>query len=405
MRKTFFVMRHEFLRHITRRGFIFAILGMPLIMLVIIGGIILFFTGKADDAVGVVDEPTILLEPAAYLKIEDESMPFIKYPDENSALNALKNNEIQAFFILPNDYMATGRITLFHEGDAFDEIPGAVADYIRASLLSNADVTLRERFRDNNLNLSFISLSEEKKSISPTSIILPFLIGFIFLISIFSTSGSLIQAIVDEKENRTMEILITSLKPSQLMIGKILGLVGLGLLQIGVWLGFTAIGFAIARANFPNMPVMTFSSSAILIAVLWFVPLFVLVASLITAIGISITAVAEGQQMVAIINIISMFPLYFTGLIIENPNSGLAISLSLIPFSAPLSILTLSQITTLPTWQYLLSWGLLVASTILALFLVSRLLQVGLLRYGKKLSFRDVLQAARPGKASFTTSK
>ena len=395
MNKTFLVMRHEFWRHVKRRSFIFAILGLPAIMLVVIGGIILFFNLKGEEPVGVVDRANVLMEPAAYRALDEDTVPFMIFEDETAVQTALAQKEIQAYIVIPADYLESGRVTLYHQGDAFDEIGGEVADYLRASLLADSDPLLLERFRDNNLDVTFVSLSPGRGIESVTDIIMPFIIGFIFLIGIFSTSGFLLQAIVDEKENRTMEILITSLKPSQLMVGKIIGLVGLGFIQIAVWLGLTAVAIAIAQANIPQFEPATFSRQTILVAVGWFVPFYVMIAALITAIGISITAVAEGQSIVAIINMLAVFPLYFTGLIVENPNSGLSVTLSLIPLSAPLTILTRTQLTQIPVWQYALSWGILAGTAVLALFLVSRLLEFGLLRYGKKLALRDVVHILR----------
>lgn len=237
MNKTILVMKHEFWRHFKRRGFLFAVLGLPVMMFVIAGGVILFFTGKADEPVGVIDQAGILLEPAAYAAIEEDSMSFVMFSEETAVHNALMQKEVQAYFILPADYLQSGRVTLYHNGDTFDEIAGETADYVRASLLASGDPLLLERFRDNNLDINFRSLAESSEQKSEFGFILSFVIGFIFLIAIFATSGILLQAIVDEKENRTMEILVTSLKPTELMVGKVLGLVGLGFVQIAVWLG------------------------------------------------------------------------------------------------------------------------------------------------------------------------
>ncbi len=395
MNKTFLVMRHEFWRHFTRRGFIFAVLGLPTIMVLVIGGMVLFFTSKSEEPAGVVDQAGIMMQPALYANIDDDAMPFVLFADETAAQAALDEKEIQAYFIVAADYLETSHVVLYHRGNIYDEIGGEIADYLRASLLADSDPLLLERFRDNSLDVTFVSLSENGGSGSVLDFMLPFIIGFIFLIGIFSTSGFLIQAIVDEKENRTMEILITSLKPSQLMVGKIIGLVGLGFVQIGVWLGLAALGIAIAQARIPQFEPITFSRSIIIMAAAWFVPYYVLNAALITAIGISITAVSEGQGMVGIINILSVFPLYFTGLILENPNSSLAVTLSMFPFSAPLTMLTRSQITAIPTWQLVASWGILAGTAVFALFLVSRLLQFSLLRYGKKVTWREVRQQLR----------
>ncbi len=396
MNKTFLVMRHEFWRHVKRRSFLLAVFAFPLIFLLIIAGAILFFSGKANEPVGVIDHASILMTPAAYQLIEENSVPFELFADEQAAQTALDNKEIQAYLVLSPDYLTSAQITLYHQGDAFDGIGGDVADYVRASLLADGDAALMARFRDNRLDITFVALAEEESDTpNPLTFILPFMVGYIFIIASFSTSGLLLQAIVDEKENRTMEILITSLKPSQLMIGKIVGLISIGLIQITVWLGLAVTGVAIARANIPQFPDIGIESSVILIAVAWFVPFYAISSALIAAIGVSITAVSEGQQIVGIISILSMSPMFFLGLILENPDSPMAVTLSLIPFTSPLTILGRSQITTIPVWQYGVSWLLLIGTAVLAIYLVSQLLQMGQLRYGKKLAWREIVQAIR----------
>ncbi|VAW38663.1 hypothetical protein MNBD_CHLOROFLEXI01-889 [hydrothermal vent metagenome] len=395
MNKTFLVMRHEFRRHITRRSFLFAVLIVPLILLLVFAGAALFFSGKEDEPVAIVDHANILMAPAAYQLLEEGSVPFELFEDEQNAQAALDNKEIQAYLIISPDYLTSGQITLYHQGDAFDEIAGDMADYVRASLLADSDPALLDRFRDNRLDITFVSLSEEDDSPNPLGFIIPFIIGYIFIIGSFSTSGFLLQAVVDEKENRTMEILITSLKPSQLMTGKIIGLITLGLIQITVWLGLVVTAVLIARANIPDFPDITIESDVILIAIAWFVPFYVVTSSLIAAIGVSITAVSEGQQIVGIISMLSMSPMFFLGLILGNPDSPLSVTLSLIPFTSPITILARSQLTDVPVWQYGVSWVLLIGTAVLAIYLVSQLLHLGQLRYGKKLTFREVVQAIR----------
>ncbi len=395
MNKTILVMRHEFWRHITRRSFLTAVFAFPIILIVILTGVILFFSSKANEPVGVIDQAGILLEPAAYQAIAEDTIPFVLFAGEQSAQTALDNKDIQAYLIVSPDYLTNGQVVLYHQGNAFDGISGEVSDYLRASLLADSDPAIMARFRDNSLDVTFVSLSENSVNRSPLAFIIPFAIGYIFIIASFSTSGFLLQAIVDEKENRTMEILITSLKPSQLMTGKIVGLVSLGLIQITVWLGLAITALTIARANIPQFPDMVIEPKIIIVAVAWFVPFYVVSAALIAAIGVSITAVSEGQQMVGIISVLTMFPIFLLGLIIENPDSPLSVTLSLIPFSSPLTILARTQITTIPAWQYGLSWTLLVGTAVLGLYLVSQLLQLGQLRYGKKLTLREISQAIR----------
>jgi ABC-type Na+ efflux pump permease subunit len=121
MNKTILVMKHEFWRHFKRRGFLFAILALPLLMFAIIAGVVWFFTSRADKPVGAVDQAGILLEPAAYAALDEGSTPFILFESETAVHDVLMENDIQAYFVLPADYLVNGRVTLYHNGDAFDD--------------------------------------------------------------------------------------------------------------------------------------------------------------------------------------------------------------------------------------------------------------------------------------------
>jgi ABC-2 type transport system permease protein len=393
--KMMLVARYEYWRHVARRGFLFAVLGMPAIFAVIIGALILFFTAKANDPVGVVDLSGRLLSPADYQPADDDSVPLIAYTDADAANAALDEGEIQAYFVVPADYPATNQIPYYHVGDSYEGAPSDFIEYLRASLLAQSDPAVAQRFSDDPYSVNFVSLSEEGGLNGAASFILPFAFGFIFVIGIFTTAGYLLQAIVDEKENRTMEILVTSLSPERLMIGKILGLVCVGLTQIAIWIAAGVIGYQIARANIATMPEITIPLSSVLIAVAWFIPFYLLIACLMAAIGISVTATSEGQQASGILSLLCFSPYWFSFIFIESPDSPLAVFLTLFPFSSAITLLMRWEFTDVPAWQLITSWLILAGSAVLALFLVSRLLHLGMLRYGQRLTLREITAAFR----------
>lgn len=390
-RKIWLVIRYEFWRHVTRRGFLIGVFGLPLLFLLLMGGLSLFAERKADDPVGIVDRAGVARPPGALTAVPPLTTPIQPYRDEAAARQALDDGAIQAYLLIPADYLDGAQLTLYHRGETYDGLQGELRRYLRASLLAEAGVDPAVQRRLNGEpSVAFVSLVEEDESFSFLSLLLPFLLGFIFLIAIFSSAGYLIQAVVDEKENRTMEILITSLTPEGLMAGKIIGLVGVGLVQIGAWLGLAAAGLFLIRYLIPDLPFLAIPPDVIVLALLWFLPFYLLVAALMTAIGVSVTDVSEGQQLVSVVSMLSMFPLYFTFLVLDSPDSPLSLTLSFIPFSAPITILSRTQVTAVPLWQLALSWTILAAAALLALWLVGRLLRSGMLRYGQKLSFREM---------------
>lgn len=401
MSKTWLVARYEYRRHVWRKAFLAMVLGIPLLMILVTGGIALFFTAKRDVPVGVVDQAHVLLAQDAYVAPDEHPVSFILFATDAAARTALENDEIQAYYIMPSDYLTTGQLTFVHDGNPYEGIGDDFRDYLRASLLAQTDLApeVTTHFVEGFLRTNITLLNSDESRLNPFGFITAFVFAFTCVISVFTTAGYLIQAIVDEKENRTMEILVTSIRAENLIAGKIIGLVGLGFTQIGLWLVGAIAVVLIAKANVPNFPVIDVPEVTIVIGVLWFIPYYVLIAALITAIGVSVTSTSEGQQMSGLVSMTSMVPFWFMYFFIASPNSPLVVALSLIPLTSPLSIIIRWAIVDIPVWQMLVSWVLLAAAAAFSVFLVGRLTRVGMLRYGQKLTMRDVVKAVRLGRA------
>ncbi len=397
MRKLGLIAGHEYQRHVRRRGFLVALLALPTLMTLVIGGIIIYTLRQARHPVGVVDASGITLDPERYTAT-GRSVPFVRLTSEAQARAELADGTIQAYVILTQDYPETGRASLYYRDSVYEGVENDVRDYLRASWLARAGVSaaVAGRFSGPAYDLRFISLRPGGPGDMLTAFLIPYVAGFVLYVGIFTTAGYLLQAVVDEKENRTMELLITAVSPGQLMTGKILGLIAVGLTQIGAWLAFALLAYAVARRQIPSLPNLSLSASTVGLMVAWFLPYYLAVASFIAAVGISVTRVSEGQQAISILNLLSLAPLVLLALIIENPDSPLALGLSLFPLTAPYAMLMRWQVTAVPAWQLALSWALLAGLASLALWLVSRLLHVGLLRYGKRLRLAEVRAALRP---------
>lgn len=401
MSKTWLVARYEYSRHVFRKEFLLMVLGIPLLMIVITGVIVLIVTARRDVPVGVVDQSNLLLDQAAYVAPDESPVPFIAFDTDAAARTALSNEEIQGYYIVPADYLTTGQLTFVHDGNPYEGIGDDFRDYLRASLLAQTELTSEtsKHFAEGFLQTNTTLLNSDASRLNPFGLITAFVMAFTFVISVFTTAGYLIQAVVDEKENRTMEILVTSIRAENLITGKIIGLVALGFTQIGIWLLGAVVAVLIARANTPNFPAIEVSGVMIAIGVLWFVPYYIMISALITAVGVSVTSTSEGQQMSGLISMVSMSPFWFMFFFFSSPNSPLVVALSLIPLTSPLSVLIRWSVVDIPVWQLIVSWVLLAAAAAFSVFLVGRLTRVGMLRYGQKLTMRDVVKAVRLGSA------
>jgi ABC-2 type transport system permease protein len=391
--KMLLVARHEFWRHVTRRGFLFAIIGLPLLLMLIMGGSIWFFASGVREPVGVVDWSEQLLPVADYTPAQPRLVPLRAYEDETAARQALERGDLQAYFVVPPEFPGRYEVTLYYLEEPHEAIHPAFRRYLRASLLQGVDPAVAQRFTGTAADVTFVSLGEERGRGNPITFIVPYFFSLLSVIAIFTTGGYLLQAVVDEKENRTMEILITTVSPTQLMSGKIIGLVGVGLVQMGVWSAGLLLLYLVLQAYMPGLAAIRVPLSTVIVALAWFGPFYLLVATLMAAIGISVTSVSEGQQATGFISLMSMAPLWFLFIFLNSPNSPLAVALSLFPLTAPISMLVRWQVTEVPAWQLLVSWLLLASTAVFSLFLVSRLLRVGMLRFGQPLRFREALGA------------
>jgi ABC-2 type transport system permease protein len=221
--------------------------------------------------------------------------------------------------------------------------------------------------------------------------ILPFLAGFLFIMAVNISAGYLLQSVVEEKENRTMEIMVTSLSPTQLMTAKVIGNLSVGLTQLVVWIVFGIIGIAALFRLFPDLQSTRIDFSFLLLTILVFIPAFVMVAAMMAALGATTTEAREAQQIAGIFTLPMVLPYWFMGVLIGKPNSPLSIFFSLFPFTAPVAMPLRAALSSIPVWQISLTIALLFLFAIIALWIAGRAFRLGMLRYGKKLSLRDIL--------------
>ncbi len=222
--------------------------------------------------------------------------------------------------------------------------------------------------------------------------ILPFLAGFLFMIAVQTSGGYLLQAVVEEKENRTMEIILTSSSPNQIMTGKVIGNLSVGLTQLVIWIIFGIIGVVAIQSIFPEVQLAQIDTSFLGLMILTFIPAFVMIAAMMATLGATATESREAQQIAGLFSLPIVIPFWFFGVLIESPNSPLAIGLSIFPFTAPISLPLRAAFTTIPTWQIAVTISLLFILAIAALWLAGRAFRLGMLRYGKKLSLKELFK-------------
>ena len=216
------------------------------------------------------------------------------------------------------------------------------------------------------------------------------------MVAVFTSSGYLMQAVVDEKENRTMEIMVTSVSPSKMMAGKVIGLIGVGLTQILTWILMGIAGLYFIADNFEGISVGGLDLGNVWLALAVILPAFVMISALMAAVGATVTEAREGNQVTGLITLPVMLPFFFFGTLINNPNGAVSVVLSLIPLTAPITLIIRSSFTTIPPWQLAVSLTLLVASALGALWLAGQVFRLGMLRYGQRVQLREIINLIKP---------
>ncbi len=398
MNKTWLVIKNEYLRHVKRKRFIVAVLSMPLLILLMVGiGVLIASLSYDNTPVGYQDKSGILTQhllptmeaPAPFRK----PMQFLPFENEADARKALDAEQIQAYFVIPPDYLESGQVQVIAQKAPDSSLINPFREFIKINLLKDMGPEITNRIMS---GAKFeIRATEGDRIMSENNIlgiILPFLTGFMFLLAINLSGGYLLQAVVEEKENRTMEIIVTSISPTQLMTGKVIGNLSVGLTQLVIWLLFGALGVGVLMRLYPEIQIGQIDTSFLIITVLTFLPAFVMVAAMMATLGATATEAREAQQIAGIFTIPIAIPFWFAGLLIENPNSPFAIFLSIFPFTAATSLPLRAAFTNIPIWQISLTILLLIGFAIAALWLAGRAFRIGMLRYGKRLSFKELFQ-------------
>jgi ABC-2 type transport system permease protein len=365
-----------------------------MVVLVLVGLIFLILSlDVSTTPLGYVDLSGLLSNPvsAPAAKWPDKPVTILPFATEADARAALETGRIQAYYVLPADYLSTGQLRVVHMEPLKSSPRTQFYDFLTANLLKSADPVIANRLVKGTEII--VQSPDGTRSISSKNwfnVLIPFVAGIAFIIAMFSTGGYLMQAVVEEKENRTMEVIITSVSPNQLITGKIIGDIAVGLTQIVLWLVFIVLPILVFRNNVTFLQGTQLGPQTLLLAVSVMFPAFILVSALMAAMGATVSEAREGQQMVGMISLPIWIPYMLTSLLMRNPNSPLAVGLSLFPLTAPLTMLIRDSLTILPAWQIALSSAILVVTAVATIWLAGRAFRIGMLRYGKRLKLSEI---------------
>jgi ABC-2 type transport system permease protein len=221
---------------------------------------------------------------------------------------------------------------------------------------------------------------------------LAFVMLFFIYMTILMYGISTMRGVIEEKQSRIVEVVISSIKPFNMLMGKLIGIGLVGLTQYLIWVvtavAFTILGVSVAaRMNFsmPGIPPML-----LVYFVLFFVLGYFLFATLYALVGSMVSSEDEAQQLQFPVTMLIVAPMTIFWVIVREPNSPLATVISMVPFFAPTLMLMRIAMVSPPLWQVLLSIFLMIAAIVLVVWVASKIYRITILMYGKKPTLAEL---------------
>jgi len=392
MRRIWHVLWREFWGHITRRSYLIFTFGFPAFIIIIpmLGGLTLAL--MVASAIPPTDpRPVGLVDQAGLTDgapdAPDHTVEIRLYSSLETAEAALAEGEIQAYYHLPPDYWQTGQVKIIYRQPPTGEIDSAVGGWLGQQVRSRAppDVLaqLNREARITHQNARGESVFDLEDLLAAA---LVFGLAYFVQLGGSFTANYMFDSVASESWDRTIEIVLTSISPMQFLVGKVIGLLGVGLSQLLAWLlvGGTIILWGSARLGFDLAGIIFgWDYFGLIVSVL--LATYVTNQLLAAAIGLLHMNSGSGPLFFNTLNWVSGIGfLYATILVPRNPNTPLAIVASMLPVAAPIVLLVRLVVSEVPAWQLVIGqvimWGVNIAS----LFWLRHLLKTNLVAYAPR---------------------
>ena len=429
MKKIWIVLKSEFIRRVRSVWFIVGTLLAPLILVgvsvlpAVIGAAAI---GSDERTIVVVDETNVLLDNFIeeigdqYNVIEPSGI------SADSLREAVLAGNYDGFLIIPAPIIDGGGEAEFYsvEGSGLTgaaRLGNSLSRALEEYRLDAYDISDEVRaILEDYVSVRTVKLTEDGEEADSGAFysLLGYIMGFIIYMAMFLYGAYVIQGVLEEKTTRVIEVMVSSVRPFQMLMGKVLGIGAVGIVQMVTWsvliLGViffagSLIAFFLDPADLnlgvdasqeellqaANITIPSIHPSVFLWFVLFFLGGYLLYASLFAAVSSVVEQQQDAQGLLTPVYILIIIPIMFIVFFVESPNSTLAISLSMVPFFSPILMVVRIAVTEVPLWQSLLSYVLLIGTFIGAMWVSSRIYRIGILSSGKKPSLRELARWVR----------
>jgi len=351
--------------------------------------------GQGENVLAIVDEGNILQEIPEALPRGLVSF----YANRDEADAAVHSGEIAQYYILGEDFADTGEvIVVVEEFSLFQSLQESylLNSLIRQNLLGDYELGLFidnpipeiETFRQSPVEPGQTEFEADE------NFVLPYGVMMVLYMLIVIPGGMMLSSVTQEKENRTMEVLLLSLRPRDLMLGKLLGISAIALFQTLIWGGGILVARQSARESLGEI-LNVLDPGLLLWGLVFLLFGFLLYASMQGALGAIMPNTKEGSQFTFILLLPMIVPLILISVFMENPNGALATFLSLFPLTSATSMMTRMVVTSVPLWQSITSLAILAVTTLLVVSFAARFFRADTLLSGTKPSRAQLMKTLR----------
>ena len=402
MNKTLLILRHEFLKTIKRTGFVVLTLSLPVLALLGMG--IYRIASGVERPAPTATETGYVDEAGGFDRFTTQgNIALVRFDSRSAASQALVEKKIIDYLVIPADFLSTGmisRFTLQRELTPPTATEAAIRKFISDNLLAGklsenaiARVETPLRLVTTTLN-STGGVSAQQGGLA--SFVVPAIFSFLLGLSLIFSSTYVLQSLSEEKENRLMEILLSSVSTRQLLTGKVLGLGAAGLAQVIVWVLSFPLLLKLASSYLGGfLSSLQVPAGFWVLGVVYFILGYLVFAVLSACIAAVTSSMQEAQGLAGIYTVFIFSPFWFLSLIMLYPNNPAWIVFSAFPLTAPVLTMMRLGVTGVPAWQLALSLAVLVASVIGGLLLAAKLLRTYLLMYGKRPGLAQIARGLR----------
>ncbi|MDQ3871277.1 MAG: ABC transporter permease, partial [Chloroflexota bacterium] len=330
--------------------------------------------------------------------------PYISLTTREEALGKLESGEAQEVYVLEREYVQTGsveriaragRVTpetiernRFQQGQLEAFLRRSLTDRERISPAAAARIVAPVKVHETRLEPE---PGDEVERLARG--ILPSAFSVLFVLTVFATSGYLLQSVTEEKESRVIEIVLSSVPPLPLMAGKLVGMGAAGLTQVAVWVVAAVVATPLIGDQL-GLSNLSFSVDALALPLVYFILGYLAYGSIFGAVGALAPGTREAGQIAAFFGLFAFVPLWFTSLVVYDPGSPIIAALALVPMTAPAAMLQLLAFAPERAWPLVpLSLSILAAFAALAIVVSARIFRATVLLYGVRPGLRQIAAA------------